>query len=564
MDIIWSSSPLSMTELGIYLDWTKNLLGTAYNIPWLFPLPQGTDLARLREALTEALQAHPGILSRFAAGEDGNVVRRTPTGAPEELSVTISESRGEPDLNALIRPFSDPEDELYRFQIIQGKEQAWLFSDIHHILFDGHSEDVFLSELNRAYHGLSPVGETLSAADFARQEQKMRETDAFEAAKKWYGDMLDGEETVSEPFHDHEGETWKCAWLERELDLSFEEVSAFVKAAGIRTGSFFTGVYGYLLSRFSGAEEALYSTIYHGRTPETMNTIGMFVKTFPVLERFKRTDNIREHLRQLDEQIRKSRENDLFSYADIISAFDLSIPTMFAYQGGLKGEKEFLDGRIAMENIESDDAKANIAVEVHTIGNACRLRIFWRTDLFEQESMEIFARCYEQIAKEFINKETFGDILLLTADDEAELDRFNATGGGLSRPGYRVPVAGCGGALRGQQRGCFQGQGLYLSPGGRNFGAHCRVSALMRDREGRCRLHPHSPLRMDDDCPAGRAESRRGLPAPGPQLSARETELHDEGRRLQAPDRRRDADGDRVGIQGPGAENAGHPRAARL
>ena len=55
-----------MTELGIYLDWTKNLQGTAYNIPWLYPLPQGTDLDRLREALTETVRAHPGILSRFA------------------------------------------------------------------------------------------------------------------------------------------------------------------------------------------------------------------------------------------------------------------------------------------------------------------------------------------------------------------------------------------------------------------------------------------------------------------------------------------------------------------
>ena len=427
MDKIWSSSPLSMTELGIYLDWTKNLQGTAYNIPWLYPLPQGTDLDRLREALTETVRAHPGILSRFAQGEDGNVMRKTPTGARETLPVTISESKGEPDLNKLIRPFSNPEDELYRFQIIQGKEQAWLFCDIHHILFDGHSEDVFLSELNRAYHGLTPVGETLSTADYARQEHKMRETDAFEAAKKWYVDLLDGEETVSEPFHDHEGESWKCDWLERELDLSFEEVSAFVKAAGIRTGSFFTGVYGYLLSRFSGAGEALYSTIYHGRTPETMNTIGMFVKTFPVLERFACTDNIQEHLRQLNEQIRKSRENGLFSYADISSAFGLSIPTMFAYQGGLKGEKEFLDGSFLIENIESDDAKANIAVEMHAIGNSCKLRIFWRSALYERESMEIFARCYEQIAKEFMQKESFGDILLLTPETENELDRFNAT-----------------------------------------------------------------------------------------------------------------------------------------
>lgn len=427
MNTKWNSSPLSMTEMGIYLDWTKNPQGTAYNIPLLFLLPEGTDLTRLREALTETVQAHPGILSCFTAGEDGSIVRRTPDSPREALPVNISEIEGEPDLNELIQPFSDTEGALYRLRIIRGKDQAWLFTDFHHILFDGHSMDVFLSALNRAYNGLSPEGETMSAAEFALREQKLRGTKAFEAAKKWYSDLLDGEETVSEPFHDHEGETWKCAWMDRELDLSFEEVSAFVKATGIHTGSFFTGVYGYLLSRFSGSSEALYSTIYHGRIPETMNTIGMFVKTFPVLEQFKNTDSIREHLKQLNEQILKSRENSLFSYADCCSSFDLSIPTMFGYQGSLKGEKEFLGGRAVMENIESDDAKADIVTEVYTNGDVCKLRVFWRTDLYERESMEFFARCYEQIAREFMRKETFGEILLLTADVTEKLDCFNAT-----------------------------------------------------------------------------------------------------------------------------------------
>ena len=37
----WNMSPVSMTELGIYLDWRKNLKGTAYNIPIISPLPEG-------------------------------------------------------------------------------------------------------------------------------------------------------------------------------------------------------------------------------------------------------------------------------------------------------------------------------------------------------------------------------------------------------------------------------------------------------------------------------------------------------------------------------------------
>ena len=57
----WNESPVSMTELGIYLDWRKNVQGTAYNIPYLLPLPKDTDLGRLRDALAKTLRAHRNL-----------------------------------------------------------------------------------------------------------------------------------------------------------------------------------------------------------------------------------------------------------------------------------------------------------------------------------------------------------------------------------------------------------------------------------------------------------------------------------------------------------------------
>ena len=96
------------------------------------------------------------------------------------------------------------------------------------------------------------------------------------------------------------------------LDVDAETVSAFVKAQEIRTSTFFTGVFGYLLSRFAGAEEALYATIHNGRTKETAGDTGMFVRTFPVLERFDGQEKISAHLKALDGQIGESRRTGCF------------------------------------------------------------------------------------------------------------------------------------------------------------------------------------------------------------------------------------------------------------
>ena len=128
-----------MTELGIYLDWQKNLQGTAYNIPLLLPLPAGTDPDRLKEALTVVLKAHVNMLSHFSMESDGTVVRLMPD--PDTARIDIQEFKGEPEKDQLIRPFSDPEGDLYRLAIIHGEDGDTLFADFHHILVRTRKHD---------------------------------------------------------------------------------------------------------------------------------------------------------------------------------------------------------------------------------------------------------------------------------------------------------------------------------------------------------------------------------------------------------------------------------------
>ncbi len=424
MRMSWNTSPVSMTELGIYLDWRKNPNGTAYNIPILVPLPDGTDPDRLAEALKQTMLAHPNLLSRFRMEPDGRVTRLTPAGENAGVLVRRERIPGEPSAASLVRPFSDPEGDLYRLIILTGGDRFFLFTDFHHIVFDGLSIPVFFSEVDRAYQGKTPIGEKVSAADVAGMEREARKTEAFSGAEQWYRELLSDTEICSAPIHDREGGEKKNALLERRLDLDEGRISAFVKAQGIRTSTFFTGVYGYLLSRFAGAEEALFATIYHGRTQETAGDTGMFVRTFPVLERFDGQESVAAHLRALDGQIRESRANGLFSYVDICSAFQLSVPTLFAYQGELEPEIPFLGGRITPRIIQSDDPKEEMVAEVFRGQDGYRLRLSYRTDLYDRESMEAFADSYGQTAVSFLNADTFAQVEITSDAQKEQLDAF--------------------------------------------------------------------------------------------------------------------------------------------
>ena len=65
-------SSLSRSQLGVYYasmaaDGNRN----NYQIPFLFTLPQGTDMERLRRAVYDALCAHPYLASHIVMGNDG-------------------------------------------------------------------------------------------------------------------------------------------------------------------------------------------------------------------------------------------------------------------------------------------------------------------------------------------------------------------------------------------------------------------------------------------------------------------------------------------------------------
>ena len=417
-------TPLSMTEYGIYLDWRKNPKGTAYNIPVLLPLPAQTDLDRLEKALRVTVQAHPNFLSTFHAGKDGTVTRSLPAGDGEELPVHISRLTGRPEIEKLVRPFEDTEGELCRFALIDNGEEKYLFFDIHHILFDGTTVNLFLQELDRVYRGEAPKAENCPAALFAEKEQAARKTEAYGKAKEWYTNLLSDTEEATTLCRDLRGGEEKSAVLSHSLDLDTDAISRFVRQAGIRTSTFFLGVYGYVLSRFSGSERALYATIHSGRTKETADSYGMFVKTVPVAERFSPDETIAVHLKALDSQVSTSREMGLYSFAEVCTALQLEIPTLFAYQGDLLPEMNFLGGKVVPEEILRDDPKDEITAEVFRFNGSYQLRISYRKDLFLRENIESFARSYEKAAEEFLRKERMGEVDITSPEQTEQLNAF--------------------------------------------------------------------------------------------------------------------------------------------
>ena len=140
--------PLSKTEYGIYVE-QITMQNTAYNLPLVIKMADSVDIERLIKAIQAAVNAHPHLKTAFITDENGEIYKYQRDTAADVQIVEMETA----DFCQFVKPFDLYNDVLFRFFIIKTPEQNYLFYDIHHIIFDGTSNLVFLTDINRAYDG---------------------------------------------------------------------------------------------------------------------------------------------------------------------------------------------------------------------------------------------------------------------------------------------------------------------------------------------------------------------------------------------------------------------------
>ena len=97
---------------------------------------------------------------------------------------TLNEEPDAAFFSQRVHPFNLFNDRLYRIEIYQAPQNVYLFADIHHIIYDGLSSDVFMQSVMEAYEGKPLQPEKVTAYDFALYEQAMKQTPVYEQAQR--------------------------------------------------------------------------------------------------------------------------------------------------------------------------------------------------------------------------------------------------------------------------------------------------------------------------------------------------------------------------------------------
>ncbi|MGN0669605.1 MAG: amino acid adenylation domain-containing protein [Oscillospiraceae bacterium] len=421
--------PITQTQFGVYSVCVMNPEKTTYNIPTTYILDKATGVQRLADALARVIDAHASLKCTIEPDENGDIFMLPHPEKAAAVSVLKgSESEAEEYGKSFVKPF-DFSKELYRIAVFETEKNIWLFTDFHHIIFDGTSLGIFLRDLDCVLAGKEPSAERKSIFDIALEEKKALASHEFTDAKSYYDSLMKGcpDCTLPSPDRNEENETAGFECISRP-ELSVAEVKSFCENHGVTPNAFFLAAVGLLLGKYAYSDDVCLTTVYNGRNDvNTENSFGMFVKTLPLRcfpDNGKKTV---DYIAETGKQLLANMSNDLFSFAQICHSYGISAEYMIVYQGEGFGVDE-LDGRPVTELSRTlDTAKSDISTDVWIKDGVFVFETEYRANKYSREFIERYTDMLATAAKSMLTAGTLGEVNITSAKQLDLVNSFNDT-----------------------------------------------------------------------------------------------------------------------------------------
>ena len=408
--------PLSESQLNVYLDEITQDMGTKYNNPFIIEFKKKYSVDQIRNALNKLFEVHPILKGRIMIKKD-------------EMPSCIFDAKPEiqegslNNISSFVRPF-DLEKYLSRFLIMVDENSTSLCMDIHHVIFDGSSINILLNTL---YSILDDKNVDFVDDGILRQitfEENLS-PDYMDEAKTFMSNMLADREESHELMPSIGGDV-ESNYI-NTFNIDGNELTDFLQNHSITRNQFFSSVFAYTLSRFTGSSKVLFNILEDGRGHiDHTQSIGMFVKTLPIIMDCKNqtVDSFLEYSRGLVNTVMKY---DLYPFRLLANEFDLKFDISFQYAHNLFSALMDKDEYGYCVNELEHDPEGDLSFFIFDVGeDKLGIRILY-SDKFSNTFIETFTKTYMLILHEMLNVGKLEEINYIGNDDLNILDSFNQT-----------------------------------------------------------------------------------------------------------------------------------------
>jgi FkbH-like protein len=322
---------LSSSQKRTYIVQRNIGLGTTYNYPMVLLAYGQLDKERSEAALLQLIQRHEILRTTFAF-IDGEPVQQV----HENIAFSIHSTRAEEAaLDTCIRDFIQPfhldRAPLLRVTLIQLAEQKYaLLLDMHNIIADGASMNIFVKEFCQLYKGEELAPLTLQYKDYAEWQQRFLESPYLKRQEAYWLEKFSDIPLLNMPLdfprsltQDFAGETIQFV-LSCELSQKLRQLA---KSQNVTLNTIFYSLYTLLLHKYTGQEDIIVGSLVAGRRrAEVAGLIGLFTNFLPVRNSINPNATFTEFLEITQALLLEAYDNQDYPFDLLVEKLSKKIP----------------------------------------------------------------------------------------------------------------------------------------------------------------------------------------------------------------------------------------------
>lgn len=429
------SVALNQAQLAIYLACQNQENGSGYNNPVLLRFNKDIDENKLLLSLEKTFKNHPGLFASISVAKDGlPQMSYSEAFAKEPIYEveTISEKDFVKIKSKLIQPFEITKEKLFRVKLFKSEKYLHLFLDFHHLILDGYSLNILMSELVKLCDGKDIPIEEFTAYDASKDEAKQRNSKKYEDSKKWYLERFSDVEEVSLPQGDKKDKEIQFDEYTMSFDINLDDIKSYCSKNLCSENSLTTAAFGTLLSLYTMNRKAAFATIYNSRHDKKyQNTVSMFVKTLPVICQNDENLSVKDYINNVQSLLLGCMVHSVYSFSELVASSGYTSEIMFAYQGELFEIADLKKLHVEREELPFNATGEKLAAQLYIKNNKLVLNVQYQSNLYSERWIKDFTKRYEIILNAFLNTKDLKDISLLNEKELKDIIKVSY-GGDLS------------------------------------------------------------------------------------------------------------------------------------
>ena len=420
--------PLTEAQMEI---WLATRLGNeasqAFNENILLQFKGTLNLDAMRLAVQRAVNRHDALRTTFS--HDGSYQRVNPPSAIDIPLIDLSQiddSNRKARFDDLItrelqQPFDLVNGPLVRVSVLRLKaEEHFLLITAHHLVCDGWSIHVLLSDLSALYH---PAGnakdvdlpKSTPLREYAAWQVKQQSSPEGLATERYWLDRFNGPVTTVKlptdhprrPFRTFNGSCERVT-IEKALHTGMRQLGA---SQGCTAFTTFLAAFKVLLHRLTAQEDIVVGIALAGQSMIGIDTlVGHCVNTLPLRNRIDPNQPFTEFLKSANRSFLDAYEYQNYTFGTIVRTLNVSrdpsqtplISVMFNMDQELKG-LSFRDLEFELQPDPNPYVNFELFFNLFEKQDSLILECEYNTDLFDATTIRRWIGHYENLLREILS-----------------------------------------------------------------------------------------------------------------------------------------------------------------